>query len=61
MKVKCDKCKANHSADMDTLISLGWSRATITNPERKNFTRCPAHRAGLTEEVGKAQGLRIGG
>ncbi|MFH0884279.1 MAG: hypothetical protein V1861_01055 [Candidatus Micrarchaeota archaeon] len=61
MKVKCDKCKANHSAEVDTLISLGWSQATIQKPERKVFTRCPAHRAGLTEEVGKARGVRIGG
>ncbi|MFH0736973.1 MAG: hypothetical protein V1827_00255 [Candidatus Micrarchaeota archaeon] len=61
MKVKCDKCKASCSADVDELITLGWSQATITKPERKTFTRCPAHRPGLTEEVGKAQGIRIGG
>jgi hypothetical protein len=61
MKVKCDKCKAFCSGDVDTLISLGWSQATIAKPERMVFTRCPAHRAGLTEEVGKARGVRIGG
>lgn len=61
MKVKCDKCRAAHSGDVDTLISLGWSQATIQKPHRQTFTRCPAHRAGLTEEVGKARGVRIGG
>ncbi len=61
MKVKCDKCKATQSADIDTLIMLGWSQATIARPEKRVFTRCPAHRAGLTEEIGKARGVRIGG
>lgn len=61
MKVKCDKCKACHCGEVDELITLGWSQATITKPERRTFTRCPMHRAGLTEEVGKAQGIRIGG
>jgi hypothetical protein len=61
MKVKCDKCKATHSADVDELILLGWSQAIVPKPERKVFTRCPIHRAGLTEEVSRAQGLRIGG
>lgn len=61
MKVKCDKCKATQTGDVDELITLGWSQATIIRPARKTFTRCPMHRAGLTEEVGKAQGIRIGG
>lgn len=46
---------------MDELISLGWSQAVIAKPEKKTLTRCPVHRAGLTEEIGKAQGMRIGG
>jgi hypothetical protein len=61
MRVKCDKCGSSRSADVDRLIELGWSRLTISSPVRKTFTRCPMHRAGLTEEVGRAQGLRIGG
>jgi hypothetical protein len=61
MRVKCDKCGASCSADIDRLIELGWSKLTIRSPERKTFTRCPMHRAGLTEEVGRAQGIRIGG
>jgi len=61
MKVKCDKCKACCSAEVDELIHLGWSQAKIFKPSRQIFTRCPKHRAGLTEEVGKAQGIRIGG
>ncbi|MEW6721881.1 MAG: hypothetical protein AB1324_01320 [Candidatus Micrarchaeota archaeon] len=61
MKVKCDKCDTSANADVDRLVMLGWSRLTISNPSRKTFTRCPRHRAGLTEEVGKARGARIGG
>jgi hypothetical protein len=61
MKLKCDKCNATMSADVERLIELGWSRAEIKNPERRVFIRCPQHRAGLTEEIGKAQGIRIGG
>jgi hypothetical protein len=61
MKVKCDKCKSTHSADVDTLMDLGWTQLTINSPTKKTLTRCPAHRAGLTEEVGKARGMRIGG
>jgi hypothetical protein len=61
MRVKCDKCGSTASADEDTLIGLGWSQLTIKSPVRKTFTRCAMHRAGLTEEVGKAQGIRIGG
>ena len=61
MKVKCDKCGASQSAGVERLVQLGWSRLTISSPEKRTFTRCPMHRAGLTEEVGRAQGLRIGG
>ena len=61
MRVKCDKCDAKAAAGVERLIELGWSRLTITVPSRKTFTRCPMHRAGLTEEIGRAQGLRIGG
>ncbi|MDD5171790.1 MAG: hypothetical protein PHF60_02025 [Candidatus ainarchaeum sp.] len=61
MKIKCDKCKAACSANVDELISLGWSQAIIPGPDKKTFSRCPMHRAGLTEEIGKAQGMRVGG
>ncbi|MEW6036517.1 MAG: hypothetical protein AB1529_07940 [Candidatus Micrarchaeota archaeon] len=61
MKVKCDKCKASCTGQVERLIQLGWSRAEISRPQKQVFTRCPMHRAGLTEEVGKAQGIRIGG
>jgi hypothetical protein len=61
MKVKCDKCNASANAGADRLMALGWCRLKISNPSKKTFTRCPIHRAGMTEEVGKAQGIRIGG
>jgi hypothetical protein len=61
MRIKCDKCDVSASADAERLMVLGWSRLTITKPLKKTFTRCPKHKAGLTEEVGKARGLRIGG
>ena len=61
MKVKCDKCKAACTGLVDKLITLGWSQAVIPGPVKKIFTRCPVHRAGLTEEIGKAQGMRVGG
>ncbi|NYZ74166.1 hypothetical protein H0O00_03415 [Candidatus Micrarchaeota archaeon] len=61
MKVKCDKCKAACSALVDELITLGWSQAVIPGPIKITLTRCPVHRAGLTEEIGKAQGMRVGG
>lgn len=61
MRVKCDKCEKSANGVADSLMALGWSRLTITNPSRQTFTRCPRHQAGLTEEVGKARGVRIGG
>ncbi|MFN7991147.1 MAG: hypothetical protein U0R44_03230 [Candidatus Micrarchaeia archaeon] len=61
MRIKCDKCSVSCTASAERLEELGWSRLTITSPSKKTFTRCPMHRAGMTEEIGKAQGLRIGG